>query len=45
MKTCTSYVNYDIKVDSSCSEHDHMFEDEEKPSTMAKLYALAFKNN
>ena len=36
-------ANYGIKVDSSCSEHDLMFEDGEEPSTMAKLYALAFK--
>ena len=36
-------ANYGIKVDSSSSEHGLMFEDREEPSTMAKLYALAFK--
>lgn len=36
-------ANYGIKVNSLCSERNLMFEDDEKPSTMAKLYALAFK--
>ena len=36
-------ANYGIKVDSSSAEHGLMFEDREEPSTMAKLYALAFK--